>query len=84
MLVSFKVPRKATFLILLLPAIAIFLLADINQAVALASRVFAIYFALQALMALILARRAKNWRAVAGFAVIMLAMSIVAIFGLPT
>jgi hypothetical protein len=84
MLVSFKVPRKATFPILLVPAIVIFLLADINQAVAIASRVFAVYFALQSLVALILARRAKNWGAVAGFVAIMLAMSIVAIFGLPT
>jgi hypothetical protein len=83
MLVDFKVPRKTTFLILLVPAIAIFLLTDINQAVALASRVFAVYFVLQALMALILARRDKNWGAVAGFAGTMLAMSVVAVFGLP-
>ena len=84
MLVTYKVPRKATFLILLVPAIAIFLLTDINQAVALASRVFAIYFILQGLIALILARRAKKWGAMAGFAGIMLAMSIVAVFGLST
>jgi hypothetical protein len=84
MLVTYKVPRKATFLILLLPAIALFLLTDVNVAVALASRVFAVYFMLQALMALILARRAKNWPAVAGFAAIMLAMATVAVFGLST
>jgi hypothetical protein len=84
MLVTYKVPRKATFLILLVPAIAVFLLTDINQAVALASRVFAIYFVLQALMALVLARRVKNWGAVTGFAAIMLAMATVAVFGLST
>ncbi len=84
MLVTYKVPRKATFLILLVPAIAVFLLTDINQAVALASRVFAVYFVLQALIALLLARRAKNWGGVAGFLAIMLAMGTVAVFGLPT
>jgi hypothetical protein len=84
MLVTYKVPRWATFLILIVPAIAIFLLTDINQAVALASRVFAVYFVFQAVMALILARRAKNWGAVTGFAAIGLAMGVVAVFGLPT
>jgi len=84
MLVTYRVPRWATFLILLGPAMVIYLLTDITEAVALASRVFAVYFVLQAAMALVLARRAKNWRAVAGFATIALAMGVVAVFGLPT
>lgn len=84
MLVNNNVPRRWSFVILLLPAIAIFLLADVTQAVALASRVFAIYYLFQAVMAGILARRAKNWWAVAGFTAIGLAMGTIAIFGLST
>jgi hypothetical protein len=84
MLVTYKVPRWATFLILLVPAIAIFLLTDINQAVALASRVFGVYFVLQGLIAFILARRAKDWKSMALFVVIMFAMALVAVFGLST
>ena len=88
MLVSHKVvqrnvSRRATFLILLVPAIAIFLLADVPQAVALASRVFATYFVLQAAIAWILARRRGNWAALAGFTGIGAMMATIAIFGLP-
>lgn len=83
MLVSDKIGRRWTFLILLLPAIIIFLLSDITQAVALASRVFAAYFVLQAAIAWILARRAQNWEAVAGFTAIALVMGTITIFGLP-
>ena len=83
MLVDHKVPRRWTFIILLLPAIAVFLLVDITQAVALASRVFAAYFVLQAVIAWILARRAQNWGAVAGFTGIAVVMGTITIFGLP-
>ncbi len=78
-----NVSRRATFLILLVPAIALFLLADITMAVALASRVFAVYFVLQAAIAWILARRKGNWAAVAGFTGIGAMMATIAIFGLP-
>ncbi len=84
MLVNNGIGRRWSFVILLLPAIAVFLLADVTQAVALASRVFAIYYLFQAVMAGILARRAKNWWAVAGFTAIGLAMGVIAIFGLST
>jgi hypothetical protein len=78
-----KVPRKTTFLILIVPAIALFLLADVPQAVALASRVFAAYFLLQATIAWILARRNSNWGAVAGFTVVGAMMATITVFGLP-
>ena len=78
-----KVPRRWTFVILLLPAIVLFLLSDITQAVALASRVFAVYFVLQASIAWILARRVRNWGAVGGFTAVALVMGAIAIFGLP-
>ena len=55
---------------------------DITEAVALASRVFAAYFVLQAVIAWILARRAQNWPAVVGFTAIALAMGTITIFGL--
>jgi hypothetical protein len=83
MLVRHSVPRGATFVVLLVPAMAIFLLADITQAVAMASRVFAAYFVLQAVIAWILARRAQNWGAVAGFTGVALAMAAITVFGLP-
>ncbi len=78
-----SVSRRATFLILLLPAIAVFLLTDVTQAVTLASRVFATYFVIQAVMAWILARRRGNWAAVGGFTLVALTMATIAIFGLP-
>jgi hypothetical protein len=88
MLVSHKVvrrsvPRRATFVILLVPAIVLFLLGDAALAVALASRVFAAYFVLQATIAWILARRRRNWGAVAGFTGIGAMMATIAVFGLP-
>jgi hypothetical protein len=82
MLVDHKMPRRWTFVVLLGPAIAVFLLVDITEAVALASRVFAAYFVLQAVIAWILARRAQNWAAVAGFTAIALAMGTITIFGI--
>jgi hypothetical protein len=88
MLVSHKVvqrsiSRRASFVILIVPAIALFLLADVPQAVALASRVFAAYFVLQATIAWILARRKGNWAAVAGFTGVGAVMATITIFGLP-
>ena len=53
------------------------------MAVALASRVFAVYFVLQAAIAWIIARRKGNWAAVAGFTGIGAMMATIAIFGLP-
>jgi hypothetical protein len=82
MLVDHSMPRRWTFVVLLGPAIAIFLLVDITEAVALASRVFAAYFVLQAVIAWILARRVQNWPAVAGFTAIALAMGTITIFGI--
>ena len=81
MLVDAKVARKWTFPIILIPTIGLFVLADITQAVALASRVFAAYFLIRAFIAGTLARRAKNWGAVAGFVAVGLAMATIMIFG---
>ena len=78
-----NVSRRTTFIILLVPAIAVFLLTDVPLAVTLASRVFATYFVFQAVMAWILARRVGNWPAVGGFTLVAVAMGTIAIFGLP-
>lgn len=83
MVTETSVSRRTTFLILLVPAIAVFLLTDVPLAVSLASRVFAVYFVMQALIAWVLARRVGNWPAVAGFTVIALTMGTIAVFGLP-
>jgi hypothetical protein len=83
MLVNRQVPRRLTFLIILVPAIFVLLLTDINNAVALASRVFAAYFLIQSILACVLARQAGNWRSFTGFAFVGLAMAVIMIFGLP-
>jgi hypothetical protein len=77
------VPRKISFLAILLPAILVVIFTDVGSAVNLASRVFAAYFMTQALLAGLLARRNRNWAAVAGFVAIGLAMATILIFGLP-
>ncbi len=83
MLVEHKVPRPATFPIILVPAIVLVLVADVTTAVNLASRVFAAYFLIQIALAAMLARRQRNIAAVAGFVLIGLVMATILIFGLP-
>ncbi len=83
MLVDRKVPRKLSFPIILVPAILMVVFVDLNVAVNLASRVFAIYFTIQASLAVLLAYRKRNWPAVAGFVGVGLAMLAIFIFGLP-
>lgn len=78
-----RVPRRWTFPLFLVPAIAVVLLTDVTAAVALASRVFAAYYLLQALIAERLAWRARRWGLVASFTGVGLAMAAVAVFGLP-
>jgi hypothetical protein len=77
------VQPKYTFPILLVPTIMIVLFTDVTDAVAIASRVFALYFVIQAGIAVTLAYRAKTWLAVAGFGAVALVMSVIAVFGLP-
>jgi hypothetical protein len=77
-----SIPRKYTFLILLIPASLIVVFTSVTDAVAVASRVFAGYFAIQATLAGFLAVRGRSWLAVAGFAVIGLVMAFIMIFGL--
>jgi hypothetical protein len=76
-------PRKYTFPILLVPAILIVIFTDVVEAVAIASRVFALYFVLQSIIAVMLAWRAKQWTAVAGISTVGLVMCAVTVFGLP-
>jgi hypothetical protein len=79
-----RVPRRWTFPLFLVPAILFVVLTDVSSAVALASRVFAAYYLLQALIAGRLAWRARRWGWVAFFTGIELAMAVVAVFGLPS
>jgi uncharacterized membrane protein len=83
MLVNHRVARRITFPIILLPAIMLVIFVDVNMAVNLASRVFAAYFTIQALLAVILASRKKNWWAVAGFIGVALIMLAILFLGLP-
>lgn len=75
--------RRTTIVLLLVPAIAVFLLTDVALAVSLASRVFATYFVFQAAIAWTLALRRGNWPAIGGFTLIALTMAVIAVLGLP-
>ena len=77
------VPRKFTFPILLVPAIMIVIFTDVTDAVAIASRVFALYFVLQSIIAVTLATRSRSWPAATGIAAVGLTMAAVTIFGVP-
>jgi hypothetical protein len=79
-----RLPRRWTFPLFLVPAILVVLLSDVSSVVALASRVFAAYYLSQALIAGRLAWRAGRWAWVAFFAFIALAMTAVAVLGLPS
>ena len=83
MLVSHKVPRVATFPIILIPAILLVIFVDLNVAVNLASRVFAAFFTIQSTLAALLAYRNRNWWGLAGFIGVALMMLTIFIFGLP-
>jgi hypothetical protein len=79
-----RLPRRWTFPLFLVPAILVVLLTDVTSVVALASRIFAVYFLSQALIAGRLAWRGRRWAWVFFFAGIALAMAMVAVFGIPS
>lgn len=78
-----KIRQAVTFPLLLVPAIAVVLLTDVTSVVALASRVFAAYFLVQAVIAGWLAVRRREWAWVAFFVAIGIAMAVIAVFGIP-
>jgi hypothetical protein len=51
MLVTAKVPRKISFLVILIPAMLVVIFVDVGAAVNLASRVFAAYYLVETLLA---------------------------------
>jgi hypothetical protein len=75
-------PRKYTFLTPLIPEALIVIFTSVTDAVAVAPRVFAGYFTIQAALAGFLAVRARSWPAVIGFSAIGLVMAFIMIFGL--
>ncbi len=79
-----RIPVRLTFPMLLVPAILITLLTDVQSAVALASRVFALYYLLQSWIARSLAVREKAWGQVGGFALLGIAMGVIMVFGIPS
>jgi hypothetical protein len=79
-----RIPQRLTFPILLVPAILITLFTDVQSAVALASRVFALYYLLQAWIAVTLAARQQAWGQVVGFAALGAAMGVIMAFGIPS
>jgi hypothetical protein len=83
-LVGDRVPRRWTFPMFLVPAIVVVVLTDVTAVVAIASRVFAAYYLLQASIAGQLAWRAGRWGRVIIFTGIGSAMAVVAVFGIPS
>ena len=77
------VARRYTFPILLVPTIIIVAFVSVTEAVAIASRIFALYFVIQAAIAVTLAYRTKAWLPVLGFGTVGLVMASIAVFGLP-
>lgn len=77
-----QIPRRLTFPLLAAGAIAVVLVTDVFSAVAAASRVFALFFALQCLLALVLARRYNEWPQFVGIALVGIAMLLIAVFGI--
>ncbi|QDG53835.1 hypothetical protein FIV42_24740 [Persicimonas caeni] len=77
-----KLNRKYTYPIIVAPCVALVMLADVTQAIAVASRIFAGYFLLQALIAMSLAFRKRHWGELLLFGVAGFAMALVMIFGL--
>jgi hypothetical protein len=61
----------------------IVIFTDVTDAVAIASRVFALYFVLQSVIAVTLATRSRSWPAATGIAAVGLTMAAVTIFGVP-
>lgn len=77
-------PHKYTFPVLLIPAMILVLFTNVTSAVAVASRVFAFYFLLQASIAIVLAKRLGAWGKVFGFVLVGLVMAVIMVFGIPT
>ncbi|MFC7096148.1 hypothetical protein [Halobaculum marinum] len=80
-LTNSEIPRRFTYPMLALGAVAVVLVTDVLAAVAVASRVFAVFFALQCVIAVIVASRSKQWLHVVGIVLVGLAMVTIAIFG---
>ncbi|KAB1186971.1 MULTISPECIES: hypothetical protein [Haloferax] len=78
------VEERFTYPILAIGAIAVVLVTDVLSAVAIASRVFAAFFAIQCVIALVVASRENEWARFVGIGLVGLAMLTIAIFGLPT
>lgn len=77
-----RIARQYTFPLLAAGSILIVLVTDVLSAVAAASRVFAVYYVLQCVIAIVLARRHEQWRSATAIALVGLAMVAVAVFGL--
>lgn len=77
-----RIARRYTFPLLAAGSILIVLVTDVLSAVAAASRVFATFYVVQCLIALVLARRNKQWRSGVAIALVGIGMAAVAVFGI--
>ncbi len=78
-----KIPVKTAYVAVTAAAVALTWSADIFQVIALASRGFAVYYALQAASATLIAWRMSRSRRAAGFAVLTLGLAVCAVIARP-
>jgi len=76
-----RLPMRYAYLLIMLVTIALTLETNVNQIIAYASRAFALYYMLQCLVALLVAR--KKGRGGLGFALLALICLAVFVFGAP-
>ncbi len=83
-----RLKPRASYLLIIVPAIALTWLTDINQVISLASRAFAAFYALQCVIGIRLLQRqpagSTRARRIAGFLAMSLFMLFIAIFSIPT
>jgi hypothetical protein len=77
-----QIPARYVYLIIMLVTVAVTWETNVNQIIAYASRAFALYYALQCIVALLVAR--KMGRSAVGFTALALVCLAVFAFGVPT
>jgi hypothetical protein len=77
-----RLPVRYAYLLIMLVTIAVTWETNVNQIIAYASRAFALYYMLQSIVALLVARKMR--KGIWGFAVLALLCLAVFAFGVPT
>ncbi|MDC0302765.1 hypothetical protein OAL23_01215, partial [bacterium] len=78
-----KVSEKGAYALILAVTLALTWLVNVNEIIALASRAFALFYALQCLVATLVGFRKKDLRRVVGFLVLAVLCFLVCLLGVP-